>query len=168
MTESDDKPVLSEVPAPQAAPEQPKRRGRYFELGVDSKGAMVQGGLYSLYTIVCLMVAVKAEPNSIVFYAAYFLTFLWVFQGGTIVLRQCLHVTPKSAVALEIIGKTLHVTRKNGSTVELTRDIDYTRKKNALILQGNTHDNQKFGEVIREGTLADGLDPLVSALKKFR
>ncbi len=148
---------------------QDKRRGKSFELVADTKGAMVNGAIFAVYAIVCMTISIRSEPNSMWFYIFYFLTFMAVFQGGTIVLRHCLHLFPKSTVRLDIVGKMLRITRKNGTELELTRDIDYTRRKNTLVLQGKTHDNQSYNEVIREGAMADGnLDTLVSALKRFR
>ncbi len=160
----------SAAPDPSAAPVQEKRRGgKSFTLVADTKGAMVNGALFTLYAVVFLVFSVRAEPNTTWFYGFYFLTFMAVFQGGTIVFRQCLHMFPKSTVRIDIAGKILKVTRKNGSTVEVSREVDYTRRKNTLILQGKTHDNQNYNEVIREGAMADGdLDALVKALKRFR
>lgn len=163
-------------PSPAAAPQAPEtqkpqkeRSGRVFDLVADGRGAMVNGALFTLYAAVSLVFSVRAEPNSVWFYVFYFLTFLAVFQGGTIVLRQCLHLFPKSTVRVEVLGKALRITRRNGGEIELIRDIDYTRRKNTLVLQGKTHDNQAYSEVIRQGTLPDGdLDTLVNALKRFR
>jgi len=147
-----------------------KRRGRSFALVADRKGALVNGSLYTLYAVASLVFAVRAEAASMWFYVFYFLTFLALFQGGTIVLRQCLHLLPKSTVRLDVVGKTLTVTNRKGVETEITREIDYTRRKNTVILQGKTHDNQNYSEVIREGALEEGtnLDALVSALKRFR
>ncbi len=158
------------VEAKVASPKgQDKRRGKSFVLVADNKGAMINGAIYSVYAVVGMTIAFRSEPNSVWFYVFYFLAFLAVFQGGTIVLRHCLHLFPKSTVRLDIAGKMLRITRKNGTEMELTRDIDYTRRKSTLILQGKTHDNQSYNEVIREGAMADGnLDTLVSALKRFR
>jgi len=165
-------PEGSAVPTQESSPEvtaRDKRRGRSFELVADRKGAMINGGLYSLYAVASLVFAVRADANSMWFYVFYFLTFLAVFQGGTIVLRQCLHLLPKSTVRLDVVGKSFKVTNRKGEETEISRDIDYTRRKSTVILQGKTHDNQSYSEVIREGAL-DGtnLDALVSALKRFR
>ena len=147
-----------------------KRRGRSFELVADRKGAMINGAIYTFYAVVSLALAVRAEAESIWFYVFYFLTFLALFQGGTIVLRHCLHLLPKSTVRLDVVGKTLKVTNRKGEETEISREIDYTRRKNTVVLQGKTHDNQSYNEVIREGALEEGtnLDALVSALKRFR
>jgi hypothetical protein len=144
--------------------------GRAFELGSDRRGAGINGALYGVYAVVSLYLAVfLAQPNSVWFYAFYFMFFLAVFQGFTVVARHCLHLTPKSVVRLEVVGKKLRLGRKNGDAVELTRDVDYTRRKGILVLQGRTHDNQKINEVIREGTLgAEAFESLVTSLKRFR
>jgi len=146
-----------------------KKRGKSFTLINDTKGATVNSAMFVIYAVICLTISLRAEPNTLWFYVFYFLTFLAVFQGGTIVLRHCLHILPKSVVMIDIVGKVIRVTRKNGSVIDITREVDYTRRKNMLVIQGQTHDNQKLNEVIRESALPDGeLDKLVSALKRFR
>ncbi len=168
MTARAPEPTVDEA-APEVAASKDKNR-RQWDLQVDHKGAQINTALYLIYTVVCLLLAIKAEAASLWFYVFYFLTFLAIFQGGTIVLRHCFHKTPKATVALELIGKkAVHMHLKNGSTIELSRDIDYTRKKGSLILSGKTHDNQSYSEVIRQGALPEGeLDRLVQALKRFR
>jgi hypothetical protein len=154
---------------PEPAPARTKGE-RSYPLGPDSRGAAINGGLYTLYAVASLYLAVGvAEPNTPWFYVFYFMFFLAVFQGFTVVGRHCLHKTPKSVVRVDVVGKRLRLTRKNGTEVELTRDVDYTRRKSVLVIQGKTHDNQKVSEVIRAGTLdADAFEALVAALKRFR
>jgi len=164
-------------PAPAGQPsgaDQPsggeRGKGRVFDLVPDKRGAAINGGLYALLAAVSLYVAVLvAEPNSVRFYVLYFVFFLALFQGFTVVVRHCLHRTPKSVVRIEIAGKKVRVTRRNGDVAELTRDVDYTRRKQVLVLQGQTHDNQKVSEVIRAGALeGDAFENLLAALKRFR
>jgi len=154
-----------------ARPEPARTKGeRSFPLGPDSRGAAINGGLYALYAVASIYLAVGvAEPNTPWFYVFYFMFFLAVFQGFTVVGRHCLHKTPKSVVRVDVAGKRLRLTRRNGTEVELTRDVDYTRRKSVLVIQGKTHDNQKVSEVIRAGTMdADAFEALVAALKRFR
>jgi len=159
----------SDAPAP--AQGAPRAKGdRRFTLGPDRRGAWVNGGLYALYAIVSLYIAVGvAEPNTPWFYVFYFLFFLAVFQGYTVVVRQCLHLTPRSPVQVAVAARRIRLTRKNGEELEITRDADYTRRKSVLVIQGKTHDNQKVSEVIRKGALGDeAFEALVAALKKVR
>jgi len=158
-----------ESSSPQESAAQDKRKRKSFALVADTKGAMINGGLYAFYAVVCLVFSVRADAASMWFYVFYFLTFLALFQGGAIVLRHCLHLTPKATVRIDVVGKSLRITQRNGSEIELSRDIDYTRRKNTLILQGKTHDNQSYSDVIREGAMGDSnLDSLAGALKRFR
>jgi hypothetical protein len=145
-------------------------QGRSFVLVPDRRGAAINSGLYVLLAAVSLYVAVRlAEPNSVRFYVLYFVFFLALFQGFTVVARHCLHRTPKSVVRIDIVGKKVRVTRRSGAVDEITRDLDYTRRKGVLVLQGKTHDNQKVSEVIRAGALeGDAFENLVTALKRFR
>ena len=158
-----------EAPAPaQGAPRAKGDRG--FDLGPDRRGAWVNGGLYTLYAAVSLYIAMGvAEPNTPWFYVFYFLFFLALFQGYTVVVRQCLHLTPKSPVRVAVVARKIRLTRRSGEELEITRDADYTRRKGVLVIQGKTHDNQKVSEVIRKGALGDEtFEALVAALKKVR
>lgn len=149
---------------------QPRRGGKSFELGPDNRGATINGALYAIYALVSLYIAAfVAEGNTTWFYVFYFLFFLALFQGFTVVGRHCLHLTPRSPVGVEIEGRKLRLNRRKGDTVELTRDVDYTRRKDILVLQGRTHDNQKVSEVIRKGALGEErFEALIAALKRFR
>lgn len=162
--------VADAPPRPPAAPSPKGKRERAFDLAPDKRGAAINGALYTLYAAVSIYIAtLVAQPNTLWFYVFYFLFFLALFQGYTVVVRQCLLRTPKSPVRVEVVGKKARVTRRNGETVELTRDADYTRRKGMLVLQGKTHDNQKVNEVIRKGSLGDdGFEALVEALKRIR
>jgi hypothetical protein len=161
--------TVADAPAPAAQPAK-SRRERSFDLGPDKRGAAINGVLYTLYAAVSIYIAMLvAQPNTLWFYVFYFLFFLAVFQGYTVVLRQCLLMSPKSPVRVEVVGRKARVTRRNGETAEITRDADYTRRKGVLVLQGKTHDNQKVNEVIRKGSLGDdGFEALVEALKRIR
>ncbi|MFQ5507898.1 MAG: hypothetical protein ACE5FN_01030 [Leptospirillia bacterium] len=159
----------AESPAATVPTASGKRRNKLFTLVPDTRGAAVNGAIYACYATVSLGIALFAEANSLWFYAFYFLFFLSAFQGVTIVFRHCLHMMPKSPVSVEIVSKHLRISLKNGKVLELTRDIDYTRKKNLLVLQGKTHDNQGVSEVIRKAAMAEGdFDALLTALKRFR
>jgi len=156
--------------APPVRPEPRGKKERRFDLAPDKRGAAINGVLYVLYAAVSVYIAMLvAQPNTVWFYVFYFLFFLAVFQGYTVVVRQCLLMTPKSPVRVEVVGRKARVTRRNGETVEITQDGDYTRRKGVLVLQGKTHDNQKVNEVIRKGSLGDeGFEALVEALKRIR
>lgn len=166
-----DEPTLdadSRAPAP---PQPTPRKGaRSFELGPDNRGATINGVLYAVYAVVSIYVAMAvAEPNTPWFYVFYFLFFLAAFQGFTVVARHCLHLTPKAPVRIEVVGKKVRLTRRKGDELELTRDVDYTRRKDILVLQGQTHDNQKVSEVIRKGALGEeAFEALITALKRVR
>jgi hypothetical protein len=166
--ETEERTIEAEV-RPEPAPERAKGV-KTFPLGPDTRGAAINGALYAVYAVASIYLAMGvAEPNTPWFYVFYFMFFLALFQGFTVVGRHCLHKTPKSVVAVEVAGKKLRLTRRNGDQVELTRDVDYTRRKSVLVVQGKTHDNQKVSEVIRAGSVdADRFEALVSALKRFR
>lgn len=160
---------VADIPAaPAPAAKGKKERG--FDLVPDKRGAAINGVLYALYAAVSVYIAMLvAEPNTVWFYVFYFLFFLAIFQGYTVVVRQCLLMTPGSPVRIEVVGRKARVTRRNGDVAEITRDGDYTRRKGVLVLQGKTHDNQKVNEVIRKGALGDdGFEALVEALKRIR
>lgn len=160
----------------QATPEAPpepkkKRKGGTFDLVPDSKGAMLHGGLYVIYVAVALVLAARSDPQTqqLWFYLFYFLACFLTFQGVTIVGRQCMHMTPKAVVGIDVSGKKITVRRKNGTQSELTLDIDYRSSAKSVMIQGQTHDRQKVNEVIRKGALPEGqFDDLLKALKKFR
>ncbi|MDH4229111.1 MAG: hypothetical protein OEW11_05095 [Nitrospirota bacterium] len=163
----------TETPAQGASanptPAKKSRRGNSFELVPDTRGAALHGGLYTLYIAAALVMALRSETGSVWFYVFYFLACFLTFQVVTIVLSQCMHGTPRALVRLEVVGRVLRLTRKNGSTMDLTRDVDYSRRGKVLVVQGRTHDNQRASEVVRQGALPDGgFDELVQALKKFR
>jgi hypothetical protein len=167
----DEETKASVADAPAAAPAPPKgKRERSFDLAPDKRGAAINGALYMLYAAVSIYIAVGvAQPNTIWFYVFYFMFFLAVFQGYTIVIRQCLLMSPKSPARVEVVGRRIRITRRNGDTAEVTQDADYTRRKSVLVLQGKTHDNQKVNEVVRKGSLGDAsFEALVDALKRVR
>lgn len=168
MAADEDIPVAA--PASPAAQPAKGKRERDFTLAPDKRGAAINGVLYVLYAAVSIYIAtVVAQPNTVWFYVFYFLFFLAVFQGYTVVVRQCLLMSPKSPARVEVVGRKARVTHRNGETLELTQDADYTRRKGVLVLQGKTHDNQKINEVIRKGSLGDdGFEALVDALKRIR
>lgn len=162
-------PVQETAATGAAKPAGRPKGGKVFELIPDTRGAQVNGAVFLAYAAVSLTLAIRAHPNSVWFYAFYFLFFLALFQGATTVARHCLHRTPKALVRVEILGKKLRLVRRNGTETELTRNIDYTRRKRVLVLQGSTHDNQKASEVVRAGAMKEGeFDALVNSLKKFR
>jgi len=167
--ESDESTVNTDAP-PEAPKPQSRRGTKSFDLGPDNRGATINGVLYAVYAAVSVYVAaVVAEPNSTWFYVFYFLFFLAAFQGFTVVARHCLHLTPKAPVRIEIEGKKVRLTTRKGDQLDLTRDLDYTRRKDILVLQGRTHDNQKVSEVIRKGALGEeAFEALITALKRVR
>jgi hypothetical protein len=167
--EEDTPAGVADAPAP-AAPPAKGRRERAFALGPDKRGAAINGALYTLYAVVSVYIAVLvAPPKSVWFYVFYFLFFLAIFQGYTVVVRQCLLMSRKSPARVEVMGKKVRVTRRNGDELDLVRDLDYTRRKSVLVLQGKTHDNQSVNEVIRKGSLGDeGFEALLEALKRIR
>lgn len=170
MAPDEDIPAgVADAPAPAA---QPAKRGREraFDLAPDRRGALINGALYALYAVVSIYIAMLvAPPKSVWFYVFYFMFFLALFQGYTVVVRQCLLMSPKSPARVEVAGKKVRLTRHNGAELELVRDLDYTRRKSVLVLQGKTHDNQKVNEVIRKGSLGEeGFEALLEALKRIR
>jgi hypothetical protein len=163
---------VADAPAPRPAPAEPAKgkRERSFVLAPDKRGATINGALYVLYAAVSIYIAtLVAPPKSVWFYVFYFMFFLAVFQGYTVVVRQCLLMSAKSLARVEVAGRKVRITRRSGEEVELTQDLDYTRRKGLLVLQGKTHDNQKVNEVIRKGSLGDdGFEALLEALKRIR
>lgn len=159
------------VEAPAAPEPKKKGKGAAFDLIPDSKGALLHGGLYIVYVAVALVLAAKSDPQTQKgwFYLFYFLACFLTFQGVTIVGRNCMHLTPKSVVGVDISGRKITLRRKNGGFSELTLDIDYRASGKSVMIQGQTHDRQKVSEVIRKGALPEGqFDELLKALKKFR
>jgi len=156
--------------APAVRPEPRGKKERSFALAPDKRGAAINGALYVLYAAVSIYIAtLVAPPKSVWFYVFYFMFFLAVFQGYTVVVRQCLLMSGKSPARVEVVGKKVRLTRRNGAELELVRDLDYTRRKGVVVLQGKTHDNQKVNEVIRKGSLGEeGFEALLDALKRIR
>ena len=159
------------TPAAEAPETKKKGKGTSFDLIPDSKAALLHGGLYIIYVAVALVLAAKSDPETQKgwFYLFYFLACFLTFQGFTIVGRQCMHMTPKAVVGVDISGRKITLRRKNGGFSELTLDIDYRASGKSVTIQGQTHDRQKVNEVIRKGALPEGqFEELLKALKKFR